>query len=92
MKKRTNKSTATAAQYIRLLAMLRWGGEKSTLDFRKNGVIAPAARIKELNDKYGYSIPRVASRDLYDEQGFCHPRIAIYRLESEPEGSEYAAN
>lgn len=77
------KSTATEAQYERSIIMLRTG-EKSTLDLRRAGVMMPAARLKELNDRYGYNIVRVALRDLWDEWGFCHKRIAIYALLGEP--------
>lgn len=80
------KSTATAAQYDRIVSMLR-AGEKSTFDFRRAGICAPAARIKELNDRHGYSIPRVDLRDLYDSDGYRHQRIAIYRIEREPAGA-----
>ena len=79
------KSTATEAQYDRIIKMLR-AGEKSTFDFRKAGIMAPAARIKEMNDKLGFYIPTVAQRDLYDDEGFCHPRVAVYELIDEPKG------
>jgi hypothetical protein len=82
-RKYSRKSTATRAQYERSIIMLRTG-EKSTIDLRKAGVMMPAARIKELNDRHGYSIVRVALRDLWDEWGFCHKRIAIYALLGEP--------
>lgn len=80
----TAKSVATQAQYVRIIDMLRVG-EKSTFDFRKAGVMSPAARIKELNDEHGYSIPTVARRDLYDAEGFMHPRVAVYALRAEPQ-------
>jgi hypothetical protein len=70
------KSTATEAQYERIVRMLR-AGERSTFDCRRAGVMAPAARIKELNDKHAYYIPTVALRDLWDDEGFCHPRVAV---------------
>lgn len=79
------KSTATEAQYQRILDMLRTG-TRSTFDFRKAGVMAPAARIKELNDRHGYYIPTIALRDLWDEEGFLHPRVAVYELVDEPDG------
>jgi hypothetical protein len=79
----TGKSTATEAQYARILKMLRTG-TKTTFDFRKNGIMAPAARIKELNQKHGYYIPTVAVRDLYDDEGYRHPRVAVYELIDEP--------
>lgn len=77
------KSTATEAQYTRIVKLLRTG-EKSTFDFRKAGVMAPAARIKEMNDRLGYYIPTIALRDLYDPEGYCHPRVAVYELINEP--------
>jgi len=78
------KSTLTEAQYERILAMLRTG-EKSTIDFRRVGIMAPAARIKELNARAGCYIPTVALRDVYDDQGFRHSRVAFYELVNEPE-------
>lgn len=81
--KSTGKSTATEAQYARIVKMLRTG-TKTTFDFRKNGIMAPAARIKELNQKHGYYIPTVAVRDLYDDEGYRHPRVAVYELIDEP--------
>lgn len=79
------KSTATEAQYERIVQMTR-SGEKSTIDLRLGGVMMPSVRIKEMNERHGYSIERVALRDLYDEQGYLHPRVAIYALVSEPNG------
>jgi hypothetical protein len=78
------KSTATEAQYERVLTMLRTG-PRNTMEFRRAGVMAPAARIKELNDEYGYAIPTVDRVDLWDEWGFKHARIAVYSLHAEPE-------
>lgn len=77
------KSTATEAQYERIVRMLR-NGEKTTFDFRRAGIMAPAARIKELNDRLGYYIPTIALRDLWDDEGYCHPRVAVYELIDEP--------
>ena len=76
------KSTATEAQYQRIANLTRTG-EKSTIELRRAGVMMPAARIKEMNEKLGYNIVRVALRDHWDEWGFCHPRVAIYALISE---------
>ena len=69
-----------------LIALLLRTGTRSTFDFRKAGIMAPAARIKEMNDKYGYYISRIASRDLWDDEGFMHPRVAVYQLIDEPHG------
>ncbi len=84
------KSTVTEAQYERIVRMLRTG-EKSTFDFRKAGVMAPAARIKELNDKHGAFIPTIALRDMWDAEGFLHPRVAVYGMVSEPKTFEVPA-
>ena len=84
--KRTNhgsRSTTAYAQYERIVCMTRTG-EKSTIELRRGGVMMPAARIKEMNEKYGYVILRVALRDIWDEWGYRHPRVAIYALISEP--------
>lgn len=83
---RMSKSTATAAQYCRVLQLLRIG-KRSTIELRKHGVIAPAVRIKELKDWYGYDIPTVERVDVWDEEGFMHPRVAVYELQGEPEGA-----
>lgn len=83
------KSTATEAQYDRVLRLLR-AGRCSTIEFRKAGVIAPAVRIKELKDLHGYDIPTVERIDMWDEQGFLHPRIAVYELVSEPQEARNA--
>ena len=60
------KSTATEAQRARIVQMLRTG-PKNTMELRRAGVMMPAARIKEMNDEYGYSIPTVDRVDLWDE-------------------------
>lgn len=83
------KSTATEAQYERIDRLLSTG-QKSTFDFRKAGVMAPAARIKEMNDKLGYYIPTVALRDLWDDEGYCHPRVAVYELIDRPKNQRAA--
>lgn len=77
------KSTATEAQYDRIVKMLRTGA-KTTFDFRRVGIMSPASRIKELNDRHGFYIPTIALRDLYDEEGFLHKRVGVYELVSEP--------
>lgn len=79
------KSTATAAQYRRVLDLLRVR-KRSTIELRRCGVIAPAARIKELKDRYGYDIPTVERVTEWDDEGFAHPLIAVYELQGEPEG------
>ncbi len=80
------KSTHTEAQYERLLKLLRTG-KRNTIELRKAGVIAPAARIKELKDEFGFDIPTIERIDMWDDEGFLHPRIAVYELRVEPEGA-----
>ncbi len=77
------KSTATQAQYARIVTLLR-SGAKDTMTLRRNGVMMPAARIKEMNERHGYTIERIDRVDLWDEWGFKHPRVAIYELVAEP--------
>lgn len=77
------KSTATEAQRDRILQALRKRPQTS-YDLRRMGCYQAPARIKELRDRFGYSITtdRVT---LYDRDGFQHPRAALYTLISEPE-------
>ena len=82
-KRLSRKSTATEAQYERIITMLR-SGRKNTLDFRRAGCMSPAARIKELNDNYGAYIPTVSTVNIVDEWGFSHKGIAVYELIDEP--------
>jgi hypothetical protein len=87
----SRKSTTTEAQYERVLAMLRTG-PKNTMELRRAGVMMPAARVKEMNEKLGYNIPRIDLVDLWDEWGFKHSRIAVYALHAEPELAMEQAN
>jgi len=77
------KSTLTEAQYSRIVRMLR-SSKKTTIDFRRAGIMVPASRIKELNDKHGYYIATVAQRDIHDDEGLLHKRVAVYELIDEP--------
>jgi hypothetical protein len=63
-------------------------GEKSTLELRRNGVMAPAPRTKEMRERYGIPIYRTRLQDLYDEQGFKHPRVAFYGIDDLDDASE----
>lgn len=85
------KSTATEAQYERIDWAFDYAGKLiSTLDFRKMGVLHPAGRIKEMNEKRGYYIPTVYQRTVIDDQGFPHPRIAFYQLIDRPKADRGA--
>lgn len=81
------KSTATEAQYHRIVKMLRTG-TKTTFDFRRAGIMSPASRIKEMNDRHGFYIPTIALRSLWDDNAFEHRRVAVYELIDWP-GSGY---
>lgn len=84
-RKSIGKSTVTTVQYATVIKLLR-ASNKNTMELRRSGVMMPAARIKELNDKHGYSIARVARQTLYDEQGYLHSGVALYELINEPPG------
>jgi Helix-turn-helix domain len=80
-----SKSTVRTEQYERVLQMLK-DGEKNTIQLRQGGVIAPAARTKEMREKLGLNIRRTRLCSVWDSEGFCHPRIAFYALFKEPKG------
>lgn len=77
--KYSRKSTSTEAQYERIDRMLSTG-EKNTFQFRKAGIMSPASRIKEMNDRLGYYIPTIDQRDIYDEEGYLHKRVGVYKM------------
>lgn len=76
---RNVNSTATHAQYLRIFVQVK-PGEKSTIELRRAGVMMPAARIKEMRDRYDIPIRRTRRQNLYDEQGYLHPRVAFYGI------------
>ncbi len=83
VRKYSRKSTSTEAQHQRIDAMLTTG-EKNTFQFRKAGIMSPASRIKEMNDRLGYYIPTIGLRDIHDEMGFLHKRVGVYELIDRP--------
>ena len=77
-----SKSTATRDQYNRIIEALRIRPQTSYA-LRRLGVYQAPARIKELRDKFDYSIttdPVV----IVDRDGFRHARVALYTLVAEP--------
>lgn len=78
-----DKSTATAAQELRILDGLRIS-PKTTDDLRRLGVYQVSARIWGLRAK-GYNI-ETALFDGYAADGYSHTRMARYTLLAEPEG------
>lgn len=80
---RSRTSTATEAQYERIVMLLK-SGTKTTFDFHKAGIAHPSMRIKEMNDRMGYYIPTIDQITVFDEWGYAHPRVAVYELVDEP--------
>lgn len=80
---KTDKSTATAAQELRILEGLRTS-PKTTDDLRRLGVYQVSARIWGLRAK-GYNIETTLF-DGYAADGYSHTRMARYTLLAEPEG------
>lgn len=78
-----DKSTATAAQELRIVEGLRIS-PKTTDDLRRLGVYQVSARIWGLRAK-GYNI-ETALFDGYAADGYSHARMARYTLIGEPEG------
>ena len=80
-----NKSAHKEAQYQRVDNLYDFPGKLiSTIEFRRQGVIHPSGRIKEMREQHGYNIAKVDQLTVYDEQGFPHPRIAFYELIERP--------
>lgn len=78
-----DKSTATAAQELRILEALRIS-PKTTDDLRQIGAYQVSARIWGLRAK-GHNIETTLF-DGYAADGMRHFRMARYTLVSEPEG------
>ncbi|MBN9695603.1 MAG: helix-turn-helix domain-containing protein [Zoogloea sp.] len=76
-------STSGEAQRRRILEMLRTG-PKTTLDFRRAGVMQSQTRIHELRAR-GFEIPTIARITTLDDQGFPHNNVALYELIAEVE-------
>ncbi len=77
----TRPSSATEAQRERILRALR-RGPQSTDSLRKMGVMMPAARVKELRDRFGCFI-ETTRITMVDRDGFIHCGVALYSLVSE---------
>lgn len=78
----SNKSTTTAVQLRKLLALLR-NGPKTTIDLRKHGIMMPAARVFQLKNELNYTIS-TELLELYDAEGIRHRKCARYHLVGEP--------
>lgn len=79
---RRSRSTATEAQRHRIIEMLRTG-PKTTLDFRRAGIMQSQTRIFELRAR-GYDLPTVGRVTIIDDAGYAHVGVAVYELLAEP--------
>ncbi len=70
------------AQRLRMLEMLR-AGPKTTLDFRRAGVMQSQTRIFELR-ALGYDLPTVGRVTVRDDRGYPHRGVAVYELLAKP--------
>lgn len=74
--------TATAAQYATIIENLTPCGKRMhTHALRRLGVMAVAARTKELRERYGFPLYRVGLVTIYDDWGFAHRNVALYALQ-----------
>lgn len=72
------KSTAKEAQRERIIEALKLRPQTS-YDLRRLGIYQAPARIKELRDKFGFSIT-TSLVTVVDRDGYLHPRCALYTL------------
>ncbi len=78
----SSKSTATAAQRDRIIALLRMRPHNG-YELRRAGCYQAPTRIWELIHRFGFHID--SSRvTVVDRDGFTHPGVALYALISEP--------
>ena len=81
---KTIRATSVAeAQRDRILRALRQRPQ-TTEDLRKMGVMMPAARVKELRDRFGHAI-ETTRITMVDRDSWPHVRVALYSL-GEQEG------
>jgi len=73
-----SKSTATAAQHARILALLA-RRPQNTEELRKAGIFQVSTRIIELR-AMGYNI-KTDRITLWDRDGFRHHGVALYSLQ-----------
>lgn len=77
-KENRTSNTSTANQRAFILTYLEQNSA-TTLDFRNAGIMAPAARIKELREA-GYKITKILEYQ-FDHVGVKHGRVARYFLQ-----------
>lgn len=76
-----SKSTATAVQKAKVMALLRQG-PKTTMELREHGIMMPAARVFQLKREHKHSIT-TELLPLFDRQGIRHSKCARYHLIAE---------
>lgn len=80
-RKHSNKSTATKAQLVRLVALISIR-PRHTHELRQLGISHPAGRIDDL-EKQGFSF-ETARITTIDSDGYPHRGVALYTLISSP--------
>ncbi len=81
-----SKSTATAAQYQRIVQALRRRPHTSYELMTIAGVYHPPSRIFELR-AMGFVITKTPLT-VVDRDGYAHAGVALYSLDSEPEDAD----
>jgi hypothetical protein len=79
-----SKSTATAVQLAKVMALLRQG-PKTTMELREHSIMMPAARVFQLKREQGHTIT-TELLPLFDRQGVRHSKCARYHLVAEAAG------
>lgn len=81
-----SKSTATEAQYRRIIEALRRRPHTSYELMTIAGVYHPPSRVFELRAK-GFLIDKTTVT-VVDRDGYAHTGVALYSLDSEPENAD----
>lgn len=83
-RKKPSKSTATAVQLAKLIALTS-RRPHHTYELRLKGISHPAGRIQDLLAMgYGFDVDRITTVDAH---GFTHNGVALYTLVSIPQAS-----
>lgn len=84
-KRHFSKSTATVAQYRRIVHGLRRRPHTS-YQLMRAGVYHPPSRIFELK-RMGFVITKTPVT-VVDSEGYSHAKVALYSLDAEPENAD----
>lgn len=80
------EDSATEAQRERILQALRQRPQSSE-DIRRLGVMQPAARVKELRDRFGHHI-ETTRITMVDRDSWPHAGVALYSLVEQKGGRD----